>query len=77
MRYVHYSPTNGHWKGVKNGFFYDLVLDKEGGGPGVLIFLGGFGNHFFVLKTSRNATKHKIPSFNMKGDVISDHFLML
>ena len=49
----------------------------RGGGPGVLNFWGGFGNHFFVLKTSRNATKHKIPSFNMKGDVISDHFLML
>ena len=67
----------GIGKASKNGIFYDLVLNKRGGGPGVLTFLGGFGNHFFVLKTSRNATKHKIPSFNMKGDVISDHFLML
>ena len=64
----------GFGKASKNGIFYDL---NKRGGPGVLIFLGGFGNHFFVLKTSRNATKHKIPSFNMKGDVISDHFLML
>ena len=38
---------------------------------------GGFGNHFFVLKTSRNATKHMILPFKLKGDVISDHFLML
>ena len=38
-----------------------------------MVFLGPF----FVLKTSRNATKHKISSFNMKGDVISDHFLVL
>ena len=65
----------GFGKASKNGIFYELVLNKGGsGGPN---FLGGFGNHFFVLKTSRNATKHKISSFNMKGDVISDHFLML
>ena len=28
-------------------------------------------------KTSRNAMKHMILSLKMKGDVISDHFLML
>ena len=38
---------------------------------------GPFPNHFFVLKTSKNAMKHMILSFKMKGDVISDHFLML
>ena len=32
---------------------------------------------FVVLKTSKNAMKHMILSFKMKGDVISDHFLML
>ena len=31
----------------------------------------------FVLKTSKNAMKHMILSFKMKGDVISDYFLML
>ena len=36
-----------------------------------------FGNHLFVLKTQRNAMKHIILSFKMKGVVISDHFLML
>ena len=43
----------------------------------VLNFWGLFGNHFFVLKTSKNAVKHMILSFELKGDVISDHFLML
>ena len=33
--------------------------------------------HFFVPKASRNAMKHMILSFEMKGDAISDHFLML
>ena len=28
-------------------------------------------------KTSRNVMNHMILSFKMKGDVISDHFLML
>ena len=31
----------------------------------------------FYTKTSKNAMKHMISSFKMKGDVISDHFLML
>ena len=38
-----------------------------------------FGNldvTIFVLKT-KNAKKYKILSFKMKGDVISDHSLML
>ena len=30
-----------------------------------------------MLKTSNNAMKHMILSFKMKGDVISNHFLML
>ena len=66
----------GIGKASKNGIFYDLVLNK-GGGSGSPNFLGVLVTIFFVLKTSRNATKHKISSFNMKGDVISDHFLML
>ena len=32
---------------------------------------------FFVLKTPKNAMKHMILSFQMKGDVRSDHFLIL
>ena len=36
-----------------------------------------FDNRFFLLKTSRTAMKHMTLSFKMKGDVISDHFLML
>ena len=35
-----------------------------------------FGNHLFSLKHP-NAMKHMILSFKLKGDVISDHFLML
>ena len=35
-----------------------------------------FGNHFFVLKTSENALKHMILTFEMKADVISDRFTM-
>ena len=37
----------------------------------IVKFYDGLGNHFFVLKTSRNAMKHKILTFKMKGDVIS------
>ena len=36
-----------------------------------------FGNPFFVLKASKNAMKYMILSFKMKGNVISDQFLML
>ena len=42
-------------------------------GPGIESFLCTF----FVLKTSKNAMKHMILSFKMKGDIISDHFFML
>ena len=45
-------------------------------GPGVLNFCV-FLVTIFVLKTSKNAMKHMILSFKMKGDVISEHFLML
>ena len=56
-------------------FFLDLVLNRGGCvGPGVL---NVFCNHFSVLKTSKNATKHMILSLKLKGDVISDRFLML
>ena len=36
-----------------------------------------FGNHFVVLKTSKNTMKPMILSFKMNGDDISDHSLML
>ena len=58
------------------GIFQDLVLNKSGGGPGVLIFLR-FLVTIFCTKTYRNAMKHMILSFKMKVDVICDHFLML
>ena len=63
-------------KAVKKiGIFLDLVLYKGGGGgPKFFVFIG---NHLFGLKTSRNVMKHIIISFKMKGDVISDHLLML
>ena len=64
----------GFGKASKKWYFYDL---NKGEGPGVLNFWGVLVTIFFVLKTFRNATKHKISSFNMKGDVISDRFLML
>ena len=35
------------------------------------------GGRIFVLKTSKNAMKHMILSFKMKGDAISDHFLIV
>ena len=47
------------------------------GGSGSPKFFVFFGNHFFVLKTYKNAMKHLILAFIMKRDVISDHFLML
>ena len=50
---------------------------KRGGGSGSPNFFVFFGNYFFVLKTSKNAMKHITLSSKMKGDVISDHFLML
>ena len=31
---------------------------------------------FFLVTNIQNAMKHMILSFKMKGDVISDHFLM-
>ena len=34
-------------------------------------------SELFLLKTSRKAMKHMILSFEMKGDKVSDHFLML
>ena len=49
---------------------------KKGGGAGFLIPLC-FLVTIFCTKTSKNAMKHMILSFKMKGDVISDHFLML
>ena len=42
-----------------------------------IVFCFFFGNHFFALKTYKNAMKHMISSFKMKGDVIYDHLLML
>ena len=54
---------------------WDLVLKKRGVRESY--FFVFFGNHFFVLKTSRNAMQHMISSFKMKGDVIYDHILML
>ena len=63
---------------------FGAVHDREGehvlnkaGGSGSPKFVVLFGNHFFVPKTPRNAMKHMILSFKMKGGVISDHFLML
>ena len=50
---------------------------KKGGWPGLLICLCFFGNHFFVLKTSKHAMKHMISLFKKKVDVLSDNFLML
>ena len=35
------------------------------------------GNHFFALKTYKNAMKPMISSFKMKVDVFSNNFLML
>ena len=50
-------------------------LNKGGGRLWEFYF---FGNHFFALQTSKNAMKHMILSFKMKGDdVVADHFLML
>ena len=49
----------------------------RGGGPRVLIFLCFFGNHFFFTENIQNAMKHMILSFKMKGDAISDHFLIV
>ena len=46
------------------------------GGSGSPNFFAFFGNVYFVLKTSKNAMKHMILSFKMKGGVC-DHFLML
>ena len=60
----------------KIGKIQDLVLNK-GWRVRESKFLCFFGNHFFLLKTSKNAMKHVILSSKMKGDVISDHFLML
>ena len=42
-----------HFQGLK---FVSGIIPKLGVGAGFLIF----GNHFFVLKTSRNAMKHKV-----------------
>ena len=36
-----------------------------------------FGNQFFVLKISKNAMKNMKISLKMKGDVMSNQFLML
>ena len=47
-----------------------------GGDPEFLFFVC-FLVTIFVLKTSKNVMKHMILSFKMKGDVISDHLLML
>ena len=49
----------------------------KGGGVRESYIFMFFGNHFFVLKATRNAMKHMKLSFKMKRDVISDHFLML
>ena len=57
----------------KVGILKDLVLIRGGGESGSPIF---FVN-IFVLKTFKDAMKHMMLSFKMKGDVISDHFLML
>ena len=46
------------------------------GGPGILIFLCFFGNHV-CTENIKNAMKHMILSLKIKGDVTSDHFLML
>ena len=58
-----------------------LGLRKRGRGRGgvreSLIPCVFWVNLFFVLITSRNAMKHMILSLKMKGDVISDHFLMV
>ena len=45
----------------------------RGGSPISFVFIG---KHLFGLKTSKNAMKYMILSCEMKGDVISDHFLM-
>ena len=45
------------------------------GGPGALICFC-FLVTIFLLKTSKNVTKHMVLSFRMKGGVISNHYLM-
>ena len=47
------------------------------GGPEFLNFECFFLVTIFVLKTSKNAMKDMTLSIKMKGEVISDHFLML
>ena len=59
----------------KIGKFQENFLNKKGG-PGFLNFMC-FLVTIFVLKTSKNAMQQMILSFKMKGDDISDHFLML
>ena len=46
------------------------------GVPGVLIFCV-FLVTIFCTKSIQNAKKHMILSFKMKGDAISDHFLIV
>ena len=36
----------------------------------VVLYFVFFGSHFSLLKTSKNALKHMVLSFKMKGDVI-------
>ena len=73
--YVEHSFTTIFKKSKESALYVDhsfkkLVLYK-GGGLGGTSFCVFFGNHFFVLKTSRNALKHMTSSFKLKGDVIS------
>ena len=69
-------PLRGsHQKEI--GKIKEKILYNGGGRSGSPIFLCFFGNHFFVLKRSKNAMKDMILSFKMKGDVLSDHFLRL
>ena len=70
-----HSLTNaGETQGSTNkiGKIQDLVPNK--GSPKLFVFF--FGNIVYT-KTSKNAVKHIILSFKMKGDVISDHFFKL
>ena len=74
--YVEHSFTTIFKKSKESALYVDhsfkkLVLYKGGGVWEAQVFVFFFGNHFFVLKTSRNALKHMTSSFKLKGDVIS------
>ena len=71
---MQHKGQNGVGKFPKTQFVQEIFLKRGGwGGFGIPIFQLSFGDHFFVLETSRNVMKHII---NEEED-ISYHFLML